>query len=317
MTATLDPRVASARRRLIRSGMNAGIIARQVELFKNSVTDEPPHGPAQAQQHRELQTALEELRQREEELARLGAELQAFLSNVTHEFQTPLNSILALTRLLLDRVDGDLTTEQEKQVTYIRQATADLSQLVHDLLDLAKIEAGKVTLRPSRFTVEDLFSALRDMMRPLHRNDAVSLVFDPAPTAAPLFTDEGKVSQILRNYISNALKFTERGEIRVSAHGDDSAMITFRVTDTGIGIAREDQGQLFHQFGQVPNRLQARVGGTGLGLSLSKRLAELLGGGVGVQSARGQGSTFWVRLPMTAPGLESVADARRSATEVG
>lgn len=306
-----------------------------VGAISDRLAHEPPRSPVDEiqQQNRELLAALEELRQRQEDLARLNAELEdtnrgvvalyaeldekaehlrraddmksKFLSNMTHEFQTPLNSILALTRLLLERADGDLTSEQEKQVHYIRQATEELSELVHDLLDVAKVDAGKVTLRPSTFTVEDLFAALRGMMRPLQANEAVPLMFETAPTSAPLYTDEGKVSQILRNYISNALKFTEHGDVRVSAQCDDNAMITFRVTDTGIGIAHADQSSLFHEFGQVPNRLQARVRGTGLGLSLSKRLAELLGGGVGVQSAPGQGSTFWVRIPMTAPGFES------------
>jgi signal transduction histidine kinase len=285
------------------------------------------------EQNHELLSALEELRQRQEDLTRLNAELQdtnrgvlalyseldekaehlrrademksRFLSNMTHEFQTPLNSILALTRLLLDRVDGDLTGEQEKQVRFIREASQDLSELVHDLLDLAKVEAGKITLRPTAFSVQELFGALRGLMRPVQTNEAVALLFEDAEDLPSLYTDEGKVSQILRNYISNALKFTERGEVRVSATCDSDGTVTMRVADTGIGIAEADQYRLFHEFGQVPNPLQARVRGTGLGLSLSKRLAELLGGSVGVTSVLGEGSTFWVRMPMTAPGFEA------------
>ncbi len=295
------------------------------------------------QQNHELLAALDELRQRQEDLSRLNAELQdtnrgvlalyaeldekaehlrrademksKFLSNMTHEFQTPLNSILALTRLLLERADGDLSAEQEKQVSFIREATEDLSELVQDLLDLGKVEAGKVTLRPTTFTVQDLFAALRGMMRPLQKSDDVALIFDEPDVSPPLYTDEGKISQILRNYISNALKFTERGNVRVSASWDANGQVTFSVTDTGIGIAPEDQARLFHEFGQVPNRLQAKVRGTGLGLSLSKRLAELLGGGVGVESELGQGSTFWVRVPMTAPGFEGQVRAEVARPE--
>jgi signal transduction histidine kinase len=283
-------------------------------------------------QNQELIGALEELRQRQEDLARLNAELQdtnrgvvalyaeleekaeslrrademksKFLSNMTHEFQTPLNSVLALTRLLLQRADGDLTSEQEKQVTFIRQATEDLSELVHDLLDLAKVEAGKATIRATEFTVQDLFGALRGLMRPVQVNEAVDLIFENAEQLPPLHTDEGKISQILRNYISNALKFTERGEVRVSAALDGYGNVIFRVKDTGIGIAAADQERLFMEFGQVPNRLQAKVRGTGLGLSLSKRLAELLAGKVGVESAPGEGSTFWLKVPMALPGHE-------------
>jgi CheY-like chemotaxis protein len=152
--------------------------------------------------------------------------------------------------------------------------------------------------------VQELFGALRGLMRPVQTNEAVTLVFENADHLPPLFTDEGKISQILRNYISNALKFTERGEVRVSAAADGHGTVTFSVRDTGIGIAPADQVRLFHEFGQVPNRLQAKVRGTGLGLSLSKRLAELLGGSVGVVSSPGEGSTFWATVPMTAPGFE-------------
>jgi signal transduction histidine kinase len=211
-------------------------IARTAERLASaaprSMTDE------MVQQNHELLAALEELRVRQEELTRLNEELEhtnrgvlalyaeldetaehlrradqmksKFLSNMTHEFQTPLNSILALTRLLLERADGDLSPEQERQVNYIRSAARDLSELVHDLLDIAKVEAGKVTVRPTAFAVAELFGALRGLMRPLQTNDAVALVFDSPEELTSLFTDEAKISQILRNYISNALKFTER-----------------------------------------------------------------------------------------------------------
>jgi signal transduction histidine kinase/CheY-like chemotaxis protein len=290
-------------------------------------------------QNHELLAALAELTQRQEELARLNAELQdtnrgvlalyaeldqkaetlqradamksKFLSNMSHEFQTPLNSILALTRLLLDRADGELQPEQEKQITFIRSAAQQLSELVHDLLDLAKVEAGKITVRPSAFTVNDVFGALRGLIRPLHQREAVTLVFDNVDGLPPLLSDEGKIAQILRNYLSNALKFTEHGEVRVSASLDADGIVCFEVRDTGIGIAPDDQNRLFQEFGQVPNPLQGRERGTGLGLSLSKRLAELLGGSVGVTSTIGVGSTFWVRLPAVLPGC--VPDAGAAA----
>jgi signal transduction histidine kinase/CheY-like chemotaxis protein len=303
---------------------------------------EPPR-PAvdeMQQQNHELLAALEELRQRQEDMTRLNTELQdtnrgvvalyaeldekaehlrrademksKFLSNMTHEFQTPLNSILALTRLLLERTDGDLSDEQEKQVRFIREATEDLSELVRDLLDIAKVEAGKITVRPSPFAVADLFGALRGLMRPVQTNEAVAIVFDMPDPALTLFTDEGKISQVLRNYISNALKFTERGEVRVTASRSDD-MVRFEVSDTGIGIEAQDLPRLFNEFAQLPNRLQARVRGTGLGLSLSKRLAELLGGSVGVRSVVGRGSTFWLQIPAVAPGCTPPAPEPREA----
>ena len=290
-----------------------------------------------AEQNHELLGALAELSQRQEELTRLNAELQdtnrgvlalyaeldekaetlqradamksKFLSNMTHEFQTPLNAILALSRLLLERTDGELEPEQEKQVQFIRDAAQNLADLVADLLDIAKVEAGKITVRPSSFTVNDLFGGLRGVIRPLQQREHVALVFEPADHVPPLFSDEGKVAQILRNYLSNALKFTEQGEIRVGASVDADGMVILQVSDTGIGISPEDQRRLFQEFGQVPNRLQARVRGTGLGLSLSKRLGELLGGTVGVMSTAGEGSTFWLRIPVTLPGHSPVGDA--------
>jgi signal transduction histidine kinase len=200
---------------------------------------------------------------------------------MSHEFRTPLNSILALTGILLDRIDGDLTSEQELQVSLVRTAAQDLYELVNDLLDLAKVEAGKVVVRPAEFEVANLFGALRGMLRPLLVSDSVALVFEDPAGIPPLDTDEGKVSQILRNFLSNALKFTERGEIRVSATFDEAAgTAIFRVADTGIGIAPEDQERIFLEFSQVEHALQKKVKGTGLGLPLSRRLAQLLGGDV-------------------------------------
>jgi CheY-like chemotaxis protein len=169
---------------------------------------------------------------------------------------------------------------------------------VNDLLDLAKLEAGKTVLRPTECEVEKLFGALRGMLRPLLLNDSVALVFDHPDDLPPLYTDEGKLSQILRNLISNALKFTERGEVRVSAAPPAAdGTITFAVSDTGIGIAPGDQSRIFEEFVQVEHPLQRNVKGTGLGLSLSRCLAELLGGTLSVESAPGIGSTFSVVIP--------------------
>jgi CheY-like chemotaxis protein len=168
---------------------------------------------------------------------------------------------------------------------------------VNDLLDLAKVEAGKVEAKPLEFRVADLFAALRGMLRPLLLNQAVDLVFEDVDEIPAMFSDEGKISQILRNFISNSLKFTERGEVRVSASliGHE---VVFSVADTGIGIAPEDQQRIFQDFAQVDSPIQRRVKGTGLGLPLSQKLATLLGGEVRVQSQLGMGSTFSVQLPL-------------------
>jgi signal transduction histidine kinase len=278
------------------------------------------------QQNRELMAALADLRDRQVELTQLTQELEdtnrgvvalyaelderadhlrraddmksRFLSNMSHEFRTPLSSIRALSNLLLDRVDGELGAEQERQVTFIRKAAEDLAEIVNDLLDLAKIEAGKIEIRPEPFEVTNLFSALRGMLRPLLVGNTVDLVFDDASALPTLFTDEAKIAQIVRNFVSNALKFTERGEVRVSAKlSTDGRSVTFSVTDTGIGIADDDQQLIFEEFGQVEHPLQQHVKGTGLGLPLCSKLCTLLGGWIDLTSVPGKGSTFAATIP--------------------
>src|SRR5580658_6623240 len=159
-----------------------------------------------------------------------------FLRYVSHECRTPVNSVLALTHLLLRRMDGELTPEQEKQVEYIRRAVQELGEMVNDLLDLAKVEAGKTEIRISRVDLGHFIGSIRAVMRPLSTNDAVSLIFDDPPPGIALETDESKLGQILRNMISNALKFTETGEVRVSARCLPDDSLCFSVADTGIGI---------------------------------------------------------------------------------
>ena len=277
-------------------------------------------------QNQELLRALAEVERRQEELGQLNRELEdtnrgvvalyaeldekadhlrradelksRFLSNMSHEFRTPLNSIQALCRILLDRTDGPLTSEQVTQLTFVQKSADDLFELVNDLLDLAKIEAGKVTIRPVEFDVATMFSALRGMLRPLLLNSDVQLIIEE-PSGIPLMqTDEGKVSQILRNFLSNALKFTIKGEVRLTAAFlQEEDTVTFSVADTGIGIPAEDHERIFQEFTQVDHAIQQRVKGTGLGLPLSRKLAELLGGTISVESRSGLGSIFSVYLP--------------------
>ncbi|HKU26601.1 MAG TPA: ATP-binding protein [Candidatus Sulfotelmatobacter sp.] len=287
------------------------------------------------QQNQELLRTLDELRARQMELAQLNRELDEtnrgvvalyaelddradflqraselkshFLSNMSHEFRTPLNSISALSQILLDRLDGELSSEQEKQVRFIKSSAQDLTDLVNDLLDLAKVEAGKVTIRPSQFDVSTLFSALRGMLRPLlAQNSSVKLQFDDPDEDLQIFSDEAKVSQILRNFISNALKFTERGEVRVSVSRGSDKTVAFSVADTGIGIKEEDQERIFQEWTQVEGKLQKVAKGTGLGLPLSRKLAQLLGGNVHVKSEVGVGSTFTVVIPIAFEGQTEV-----------
>ena len=239
-----------------------------------------------------------ELDEKADHLRRADELKSRVLSNMTHEFRTPVNSIIGLTRLLMDERQRE-GRDAEPELKYIREAAEQLSELVNDLLDLAKVEAGKTTVRATEFHVNELFGALRGMLRPLLLNQSVALVFEGGDDLPPLYTDEGKVSQILRNLISNGLKFTERGEVRIAARiGPANDTVVFEVSDTGIGIQARDLERIFDEFTQLEHRLQRRVKGTGLGLALSKRLAQLLGGTLTVTSEPNVGSTFALRIPM-------------------
>ena len=227
-----------------------------------------------------------------------------FLSYMSHEFRTPLTSMASITGILLSGLDGPLTPEQQKQVEFLRGSTRELTEMVNDLLDLAKVEAGRITISPEWFEMMDLFAALRGMFKPIVQSNSISLVFVEPEDDIKLYTDDKKLSQILRNFISNALKFTQTGEVRVSARLLDGDQVEFAVADTGIGIAPEHVENLFKEFVQINVPLQKRFRGTGLGLSLARKFAELLGGHVGVESEVGKGSRFWVTLPVKfEPGL--------------
>jgi signal transduction histidine kinase/CheY-like chemotaxis protein len=306
-------------------------------------------------QNLELSATLFELEKKQRELTRLNAELAdtnrgvmalyaelderanqlrqndelktRFFSSVSHELRTPLNSILALSKLLLAETDGRLSEEQHKQVRLIHDAAEGLHELVSDLLDLAKVEAGKSKVSIGRFSVADLFGALRGMVRPLLAEDAVSLVLEAPDDLIDLVGDEGKVGQVLRNFLSNAVKFTEAGSIRVAARsvcaGEPPAAdqppapvesILFSVADTGIGIGASDQEVIFDEFTQVRNTLQRGVRGTGLGLPLCRRIATLLGGRIWVESELGVGSTFHFLLPrFYRPDFKAIGTVPREA----
>lgn len=288
---------------------------------------ERPRGPIEEvqQQNQELLRTLEELSRRQLELERVNHELEdtnrgvvalyaelderadhlrradelktRFLSNMTHEFRTPVNSILALTGLLAERLEANV--EDKDELFYIRKSAQQLSDLVDDLLDIAKVEAGKIEVHAAPFEIHGLFGALRGMLRPLLLDRSVSLIFDPPEGIPPLFSDETKISQILRNFISNALKYTEAGEVRVSARlTPDRDKVEFVVADTGIGIPEQYLERVFEEFAQIENPLQRRTKGTGLGLPLAKRLVELLKGRIGLASTLGLGSTFTATIPL-------------------
>ena len=240
--------------------------------------------------HAELAASVEHTRQDGQLKARLVA-------NLSHELRTPLHSILGLTQLLQSQVDGALSDEQTKQVGFIRASAEELLALVNDILDLGQIESGHTRIRIDTFELDTFISSMRGVLRPLAGDRPVELVIDDVPEGIRLDTDRGKLSQIVRNLVSNALKFTERGEVRVTSELDGDRL-RLRVIDTGIGIAPEDHDLIFEEYGQIDHPLQDRVKGTGLGLPLARRLAQTLGGSLTVASERGHGATFTLDVPL-------------------
>jgi signal transduction histidine kinase/CheY-like chemotaxis protein len=303
-TGTLFDQLNGALTEIVNLNRDAMRQTRQLELQRDALAraslelDESNRGVVSL--HGEVEETSENLRRANELKGRV-------LAHASHELRTPLHSILGLSQLLLDGDDGPLNEEQQKQIRFIRTSAEELSQIINDMLELSTSEAGRVALHAERFTVADFFAAMRGMLRPLVPSGGpVELVFDLPEGDFTLDTDQGKVAQILRNLISNALKFTENGRVLCTARrrGDD---VVFAVEDTGIGIAREHFDKVFEEFGQVDNHLQRKHKGTGLGLALSRRLAELLGGALSVDSEVGQGATFSLAIPAQHPEVREIA----------
>ncbi|WP_374979220.1 response regulator [Pseudomonas solani] len=246
-----------------------------------------------------LNKAQVELEARAEELQRASRYKSEFLANMSHELRTPLNSSLILAKLLADNQAGNLNDEQIKFAESIYSAGNDLLNLINDILDISKVEAGKLDVRAENTNVQRLAEGLRGVFQPLADEKRLAFHLDiDADAPEVLYTDRQRVEQILKNLLSNALKFTDKGEVglRVSrARGG----IAFAVSDTGIGIRGDQLGPIFDAFHQADGTTNRRFGGTGLGLSISRDLAELLGGSILVSSEPGKGSLFTLLLPET------------------
>ncbi|RMT84238.1 response regulator [Pseudomonas viridiflava] len=246
----------------------------------------------------ELNQAQVELQARADELQRSSKYKSEFLANMSHELRTPLNSSLILAKLLAENPTENLTAEQVKFAESIYSAGNDLLNLINDILDISKVEAGKLEVRPENSSVSRLVEGLRTMFQPLAAEKRLAFTVDMqagAPTM--LFTDRQRLEQILKNLLSNAIKFTETGTVSMIVSRQPGSGIAFTVRDSGIGIAPEHQQSIFEAFRQADGTTNRRYGGTGLGLSISRDLAALLGGSISVTSAPGQGSIFTLVLP--------------------
>jgi signal transduction histidine kinase/DNA-binding response OmpR family regulator/CHASE3 domain sensor protein len=249
-----------------------------------------------AMQRDALEKAQRTLSEKMTELERASRYKSEFLANMSHELRTPLNSSLILAKLLADNKDGNLNAEQVKFASTIYSAGNDLLALINDILDLSKIEAGKVELHAESLSVARLIEPVARTFEPISRQKQITFVQSIDTPKALLETDAQRVQQILRNLLSNAFKFTEQGSVTLSAT-DTGDGFAFRVRDTGIGIATAHQNAIFDAFQQADGTTNRRFGGTGLGLSISRDLAHMLGGDLRVESELGQGSTFTLTLP--------------------
>jgi signal transduction histidine kinase len=252
-----------------------------------------------------------------------------FLANMSHEFRTPLNAIIGFSEILADKTFGELNNRQRKYCNNILKSGRHLLQLVNDILDLSKVEAGRVELSRSVFSVPKALSEVETIVRTLAKKKAVTLDVHTAPDLPPLFADEAKFKQIMYNLLSNAIKFTrDGGKVSVSATIQNAASddpspagesLRVAVTDTGIGIKLKEQRRIFEEFEQVDSSYVRQQQGTGLGLALTKRLVERHGGRIWVVSEgmEGKGSTFTFLIPMPATEAHAIQPSKEPERDAG
>ncbi|MDF3294108.1 HAMP domain-containing protein [Streptomyces silvisoli] len=299
--------------------------ARQEELQRSNAELEEK-AALLASQNRDIETknleiehARQELETRAQELALASKYKSEFLANMSHELRTPLNSLLILAQLLAQNPTRNLTTKQVEYAEIIHSAGSDLLQLINDILDLSKIEAGKMDISPEWVPLRRLLDYVEATFQPMTSQKGLGFDIVTAPgVPVELLTDDSRLRQVLRNLLSNAVKFTETGRVQlrietaagaelpaaVRRHG---SAIALRVSDTGIGIAEDQLEAIFGAFQQADGTTSRKYGGTGLGLSISREIAYLLGGSIAVQSTPGEGSTFSLYLPVARPDYQELA----------
>ncbi|MEU9385618.1 HAMP domain-containing protein, partial [Streptomyces sp. NPDC048279] len=275
----------------------------------------------------QIEQARQELETRAQQLALASKYKSEFLANMSHELRTPLNSLLILAQLLAQNPSRNLTPKQVEYAGIIHSAGSDLLQLINDILDLSKVEAGKMDVAPERVPLRQLLEYVEATFRPMTSQKSLEFTVATAPgTPADLLTDDSRLRQILRNLLSNAVKFTEQGgvELRIEPAADREVppgvlrggpVVAFRVVDTGIGIPHQQLETIFGAFQQADGTTSRKYGGTGLGLSITREIAHLLGGAVTVDSAPGQGSTFTLYLPVARADFEDLLETGGRSVE--
>ena len=281
----------------------------QAELEQTNVQLEEQTRQLESQKS-DLEYAQTALRAQARDLEQSSRYKSEFVANMSHELRTPLNSLLILARLLSDNRNGNLSSDQVKYARTIETSGNDLLALINDILDISKIEAGRLELQPSRERIAPVVEKLAATFRALATEKGLELRAEIAADApAEIDTDVQRLEQVLKNFLSNAVKFTERGEVRLSVSRRPQGKLAFTVRDTGIGIAAEQQQVIFEAFRQADGTINRRYGGTGLGLSISRELARLLGGHIEVESTPGRGSAFTLCVPeIFDPGSVQTSD---------
>ncbi|WP_078897204.1 HAMP domain-containing protein [Streptomyces rimosus] len=304
----------------------SGELTRQQEELQRSNEELEEKAELLASQNRDIETknleieqARQELEDRAQQLALASKYKSEFLANMSHELRTPLNSLLILAQLLAQNPTRNLTPKQVEYAGIIHSAGSDLLQLINDILDLSKVEAGKMDINPERVALRQLLDYVEATFRPMTTQKSLDFRIDAAPgVPVDLLTDDARLRQILRNLLSNAVKFTEAGsvELRIEPAADSELpdtvrrggpVVAFRVKDTGIGIAEQQLAVIFGAFQQADGTTSRKYGGTGLGLSISREIAHLLGGAVTAESTPGQGSAFTLYLPVARADFQEQA----------
>lgn len=291
------------------------------------LTEQAPQAPLREIQHQnhELLRTLEELYKRQQEVTQMNTELEEtnrgmialyseieeknrqlqeadrlksiFLASMSHELRTPLNSIIGFTGILLQEMVGRLNEEQKKQLTMVKGSGQHLLDLINDLLDVSKIEAGKADVSVEEFALADVANEVTEAISPAATNKELDVVTKLQDDIV-LLSDRRRVKQVLTNLVSNAVKFTDHGQVTVTGKQLEKEQVEFQVSDTGIGMKREDIQRLFQPFQQLDQSLTREDEGTGLGLYLCRKIIDLLGGTIKAESDYGTGSTFTATLPL-------------------
>jgi signal transduction histidine kinase/ActR/RegA family two-component response regulator len=252
--------------------------------------------------NQEVELASRSLEEKAEQLSLISKYKSEFLANMSHELRTPLNSLLILSKTLAENKDANLTPDQVKYARTVNSAGNDLLALINEILDLSKVEAGKMPVNPKDIGMQDILGYLEQSFKPVAEHKGLEFKIENNPNVPiDLFTDESRLQQILKNLLSNAFKFTEKGLVKLNISltepGQKNSMIVFSVTDTGIGIPFDKQKLIFEAFQQADGTTSRKYGGTGLGLTISREIARLLGGTIEVESEPTRGSIFRLLLP--------------------